>query len=330
MTRSTITPLSLAGALLVLLPGTAFAELPDAARKILQTAIDSGDAAVIQVVAGNIIKSYPDDAEEVRNMLTAAGSDAAKGALGEIDASSAKSEDVVPKVAIVTPEPPAPPPPTGFFGFDGWGGDVQLGGSLNTGNTDEKSLGVAIDLSREGNRWRHYFTGAFDFTRTDGLTSKRRLRLGYEINIVLDERSYLFGTTEYVNDRFSGYDYRIIAAGGYGYRVIGEDAMTWDLEAGPGYRYSNIRDSDASDKELVGRANSRFRWKISGSTALSNDVSVLYSSKTTTIDTLTAVTMAINSHLSGRLSFETNTDTNPPPGFEKTDTQTKASLVYGF
>ena len=91
MTRTNAIPLSLAGALLVLLPGTAFAELPDAARKILQTAIDSGDAAVIQVVAGNIIKSYPDDAEEVRSMLSGAGSEAATGALGEIDENESRN-----------------------------------------------------------------------------------------------------------------------------------------------------------------------------------------------------------------------------------------------
>ena len=322
--------LLLAAPLVTLLPATAFAELPEAARKILDTAIASGDAAVIQVVAGSIIKTYPDDADEVRAMLSAAGGEGASGALGEIDASAAKQEDVVPKVTIVTPEPPAPPPPTGFFGFDGWGGNVQLAAGLNTGNTSEKTVGLAVDLAREGDTWRHYFTGTFDFTRTDGLTSKRRLRLGYEIDVDLDERSYLFGSTQYVNDRFSGYDYRIIAAGGYGRRLLDNDSMTWELEAGPGYRYSALRDSDATEKQLIGKGSSKFRWTISKTTKFSNDVSLLYSSDNSTIDTLTALSMAINSHLSAQLSFETNTDTKPPLGVKKTDTQTKGSLVYGF
>lgn len=330
MTRSPLTPLLLAGSFVALTASPAFAELPEAARKILDTAIAGGDAAVIQVVAGNIIKAYPDDADEVRARLTAAGIQGATDALSKIDASAAKDEDVVPQVAIVTPKPPAPPPPTGFFGFDGWGGNVQLAAGLNTGNTSEKTMGLALDLSREGDKWRHYFNAAFDFTRTDGVTSKRRLRLGYEIDVDLDERSYLFGSTQYVNDRFSGYDYRIIAAGGYGRRLLNNDSMTWEVEAGPGYRYSVLLDNTGSEKQLIGKGTSKFRWKISDTAKFSNDVSLLYSSSNSTIDTLTALTMAINTHLSAQVSFETNTDTKPPVGVKKTDTQTKASLVYGF
>jgi len=309
---------------------TALAELPDAARRMLQTAIAGGDAAAIQVVAGTIMETYPDDVQEVRAILSDSQSGAASEALGKIDAATQVDEEVVPMVKIVEPPAPAPPLPTGFFGFDGWGGDVQLAGSLNTGNTDEKAAGMAFTLKREGDRWRHYFDGSFDFTRTNGITSKQRFRLGYETNYNIDDRSYIFGSTEYVDDRFSGYSYRIVAAGGYGNRIIKNDDMLWELEAGPGYRYAALSDGSGKESEIIGLANSKFEWQISDSTLFRNEIDILYGKSTATFDTLTSITMAINAHLSGRLSFETNTDTSPPAGTKNTDTQTKASLVYGF
>jgi putative salt-induced outer membrane protein len=310
--------------------GTALAELPDAAKKMLDTAIAGGDQTVIQVIAGTIIQTYPEEADAVRAYLDAAQSKTAVGAKDKINEAAQNQQSVVPKITIVPPAPVTPPPAKGFIGFDGWGGDIQLSGTLNTGNTEEKAAGVAFKLQRAGVKWHHFLDGAFDFTRTNGNTTKQRLRIGYEINYDINARSYIFGTTEYVDDRFSGYDYRIIAAGGYGHRLILRDDMLWEVEAGPGYRYSSLKNQPETESELVGLATSKFKWQINDSVDLSNELDLLYGSKSTSIDTLTAVTMAISSRLSGRISFETNTETSPPAGTKNTDTQTKASLVYGF
>jgi putative salt-induced outer membrane protein len=310
--------------------GTALAELPDAAKKMLDTAIAGGDQTVIQVVAGTIIQTYPEEADAVRAYLDAAQSKTAVDARTKIDEAAQQQQSVVPKITIVPPAPVTPPPAKGFIGFDGWGGDVQLSGSLNTGNTDEKAAGVAFKLQRTGEKWHHFLNGAFDFTRTNSNTTKQRLRIGYEINYDINARSYLFGTTEYVDDRFSGYDYRIIAAGGYGHRLIIKDNMLWEVEAGPGYRYSSLKGLPDTESELVGLASSSFKWQISDSLDVSNEIDLLYGSESTSIDTLTAFTMAISSRLSGRISLETNSETSPPAGTKNTDTQTKASLVYGF
>jgi len=314
--------------------GTAHAELPDVARNLLATAVASNNAATIEVISRNILGTYPEESDDLKAYLSGVGSDAATAALDALNApppaGPAKGTSAPVAAAAVVPPEPIPVKPTGFFGFDGWTGAVELSAALNTGNTDQKAASTAIKLKREGDKWTQNFIGSFDFTRTDGATSQKKLQIGYQLNYAVSDRSYLFGNTNFENDHFSGYNYRIIAAGGYGYKAIVQDDLTWNLEAGPGYRYSAIRDSDETDSELIGLATSDLVWKISDTAAFSNTMGVIYGASTTTFNTATAVTMAINSHLSGKLSFESKTDTDPPVGAKNTDTTTKASLVYGF
>lgn len=51
----------------------------------------------------------------------------------------------------------------------------------------------------------------------------------------------MFGLVSYENDRFAGFNYRMSETLGYGYRVISQDTLTLDLEAGPGARQTQLR-----------------------------------------------------------------------------------------
>src|SRR3546814_19322851 len=80
--------------------GTALAELPDAARKMLDTAIAGADQTVIQVIAGTIIQTYPEEADAVRAYLDAAQSKTAVGAKDKINAAAQKQQSVGPTKPI--------------------------------------------------------------------------------------------------------------------------------------------------------------------------------------------------------------------------------------
>lgn len=71
------------------------------------------------------------------------------------------------------------------------------------------------------------------------------------------------------------------------------------------------------------------RRPITGS-RMTNDSSVLYAETSTQIGNSLAVTSALTGALSARFSFDVRYDTDPPLGFEQTDTVTRIALVYAF
>lgn len=311
----------------------AHAELPESLNRVLSAAIADGDQAEITSVARSMIDAYPDQEGTIRQRLADASSDAAQAALAALSAPEANAgaaTATVQESARETPEAETPDPPLGFFGFSGWTGEFEVGGTLNTGNTEEKSVSTAIALDREAGPWTHSVLANFDFTRTDGTTSKRRFIGNYELDYDFGPRSYAYGFAEYRDDRFSGYDYRVISSAGYGYNMIDRPTLGWELEGGPGVRYNKFQGMAQSETEFVGRFTSSVEWQISDTATFTNTLGVLTGTNTTSFDTLTALTMQINSRLSAQMSFETRTDTKPPAGAEKTDTTTKGSLVYNF
>lgn len=304
--------------------------LPESLARVLVAAIEDGNAAAITAVARSMIDAYPDQETAIRAHLAGVGSEAAEAALAALSAPDDGAEPTTASEAPAPPEEAEAVPSAPFFGFSGWTGEFQVGGNLNTGNTEEKSLAVALALDREARRWTHHLNVNFDFTRTDGTTSKRRFLGNYELDYDMSPRDYAFGFVEYRDDRFSGYDYRVIGAVGYGRHVIDRSDLSWELEGGPGFRYNKVQDTGATDTELVGRLTSELEWHLSETATFLNRLGLLTGTNTTTFDTLTALDLQINSRLSGRLSFETFTDFDPPPTTKKTDTVTQGSLVYQF
>ncbi len=61
-----------------------------------------------------------------------------------------------------------------------------------------------------------------------------------------------------------------------------------------------------------------------------NVTDMLYAQESTQLGNSTAITASLTDSLSARVSFDVRYDTNPPRGFEDTDTATKIAVVYGF
>lgn len=208
-------------------------------------------------------------------------------------------------------------------------GEVDLGGTFNTGNTSEKALAVALKVGYDTGLWQHVLATAFDYSRKEGLTTKERWFLSYQVNRDIGQRFYGFGRGEYVKDRFTGFDYRLYGGGGLGYRLVEQDDMEWSLEAGPGARYSQVVATGLAETEFTFRLASAFEWEMSETARITQGVEYLMNG-TRTLDATTALTVKLSEKLSGRASFTVRNDSDPPPGVEPTDTTTKASLVYGF
>lgn len=234
--------------------------------------------------------------------------------------------------AVVAAAPPAkaePAKPTSFFDFKGWEGEIELSGNRSSGNTKENSLGLAGNALVDLGQWRHKFGGLVEFQSTRGITTKQRFLTTYDINYELSARSYLFGMLQYEDDRFGGFEYRFSETAGYGYAVLDNSALKWALEAGPGARHTKLF-SQSLDTEFVGFAGSNFLWQMSDHSELTHVLGVFVGSDRSTLETTLALKMRINGALSGRLSYNYRYNSNVPLGSVRTDTLTKAALVYDF
>ncbi|MFN3232009.1 MAG: YdiY family protein [Alphaproteobacteria bacterium] len=228
-------------------------------------------------------------------------------------------------------EPPAEPPvPSGFFSFSGWSGSVELGATLTTGDTDEKAVTAAFALLNERQKWRHKLGVGFDFTRTSGATTKQALAAYYQLDYKFSERLYAFGRIEYDDDRFSGFDWELQEALGVGYRLFEGDSYFFDVEGGVIYEQMKLTATGMTESQFGGRANAIFNWDISETFSLNNETTVLVTEGGESLENTIAVQTKITDSISGKLSFNVEWESDVPAGASKTNTETKATVIYGF
>lgn len=212
----------------------------------------------------------------------------------------------------------------------GWAGEIDIGGSRTTGNTEREQTSSAIKLTKSYPVWSHEINMTFDLARKDQETSARRLVTNFETRYDPSNGFYAFAFLQYEDDKFSGFDYELTESAGMGYRILNSKNVTWNLELGPGARQSVVSRTNKTETEIVGRGKSAFSWKISETAELSNDTTVIGGEDRTTTENTTALSTTIIGSLSARLSFQVRHNSNPPSDTESTDTLSKVSLAYGF
>lgn len=290
--------------------------------KLLEKAAARGDGS-LETVTTLAIEADPENAEAIRALATSLAS------------ASGDAPVEAPAVATAAVEPVEQEPepkvekPTTFWSFSGWDGEVELSANRYTGNTDQMGLGLGAAAAREVGRWKHEFRGLVEFEENDDETTKQRFLAGYDINYTFNHRAYVFGNFLYEDDRFGGYDYRFSETGGLGYKVIDGEVLGWNLEAGPGARHTNVEDGGL-ETEFVGFLGSKLHWHINERSLITHNYAMFIGTDRTTIDTTAALKLKINGALSARFSYNYRYDSNVPLDTKKTDTATKAALVYDF
>ncbi len=290
-------------------------------QSVALIAIEADPAKAPDVLAA-IQHVAPDRVAAIRTAVHAAMPDVTLG------------EATAPAVAEAAAAPAAPTglPPRkseSFWDLSEWKGNVELSGARSTGNTKQTSLGTAASAAREMGDWTHKFSGLIDFERSAGATTKRRWLVAYDPRYALSDRAYIFGIFQYEADRFSGFDSRFAETIGIGYRLIKTDRFIFDVEAGPGARQTKFTDG-TSENEFAATGRTHFEWIISDSSSFIHDFLYVWGSSQQTIDTTAALKMRINGALSARLSYNYRYNTDVPIGNVKTDTVTRAALVYDF
>lgn len=223
-----------------------------------------------------------------------------------------------------------------------WTGTGEIGFLMTGGNTDTESLNSKLTVDYAKAKWfnKTAFEAIYSAEEKEdeatGETDKEKSaekyvgsnKTGYNIT----DDTYVFLLGEYTYDLFSGYYHQSVASVGLGHRLLKTDRQLLELEAGPGYRYSAIREpGDADDEEeAIARLAALYKLKLTEKSEFQQDVTVETGSETTITKSVSAITAQIVGAMAMKASFTLRHDSSPPAGTEKTDRQTALTLVYSF
>ncbi|MBD8678841.1 DUF481 domain-containing protein [Sphingomonas sp. CFBP 13720] len=208
-------------------------------------------------------------------------------------------------------------------------GRAEIGGWINSGNSNNMGLTGVLDLSREGYRWRHKLKLQADYQENEGVSSREHYLAAFEPNYKVDDRLYAYGAAQYESDRFFGYTNRYSASAGAGYTAIARGPVTLELELGPAFRHTAFTGGN-TERNLAARGSVDFDWKLTPALTFRQDTSAYVQAANSTVTSLSAVDAKLLGPLSARFSYNIQYESLPPVGRVNTDTTGRASLVYAF
>jgi putative salt-induced outer membrane protein YdiY len=144
----------------------------------------------------------------------------------------------------------------------------------------------------------------------------------------IDERLAAYGQYDFLHDAFAGVDQRHIGEAGISYQAVDWAPHRLRLDAGLGYLYEASPDDHFDSATLsFGVA---YRLAISSTGEFTNEprfILTLVDLGATRFDQIAALSVALNSILSLKLTHTIRDSATPAPGFKSTDTIAGVSLV---
>ena len=210
-----------------------------------------------------------------------------------------------------------------------WEGNIELGIVNTSGNTETKTIYLKAKAATETEYWRHTLNYESLKSSDQGVTTADRYELNGQSDFKLDKKNFFFVMINYEDDQFSGYDYRMTEAIGYGRRVLDQPDLTLDLEIGPGARQSKPETGETENETMV-RGAGKLKWRISKTSRFSEDLSVEAGEDSTVTKSITALSAQINGSLATKITYTVKNISDVPVGVKKTDTETAVTLVYNF
>jgi len=192
-----------------------------------------------------------------------------------------------------------------------WKGNVELGIVNTTGNTETETINAKAKAETEREKWRH--TLAFESLNSSdkGKTTAESYTLNGQSSYKTSDQNYFFATLGYEDVRFSGYDYRLSEALGYGRRVIHDPALTLDLEIGPGARQSKLSTGGTDDEATV-RGAAKLAWKIAKTSSFTEDFTIVAGQNSTITKSVTALTAQVNGSLATKITYTIQNNSDVP------------------
>lgn len=288
----------------------ASAPLPDGVRAMIETALASDEPQTIAAIVAVAKKANPDSIAEIEAMTADHEQEVAAEARAKADAERERLASA------------------GVFSL--WTGQLELGGSWSTGNSRTLGLYGGAKLKRSGLDWQHDVSLRVDYQETDGVATTERAVAAWQPRYKINPNYYAFGLSQYEHDRFLGYRHRLTAGVGLGVVAVNNPRLRLEFDAGPAFRYTAFYDGDPDEQRIAGRGALNMKWTPWPRLTLAQELAVYVEKENTTATSTTSVETLLFGPLKGRLSYNVQYERDAPPDQKRTDTVSRASLVYSF
>lgn len=298
---------------------SAVAQTPDAVARLIDAALQSGDAAGLDVVVRYAKQAYPQSAESIDAQIAAfrtvnsAAAPAPAAAPVVAAAQQAKTEQVKVELAAAIK----------------YSGEGELGAFTTTGNAPGIGLAAGLKLTAEGEDWRLGLLGRADYQETSNVVVREQYRFSAEPNYKFNERGYVYGLGQYEQDRFQGFHARYSLSGGVGYSILTDENAKLSVKAGPAWRFTQLV-TGMDESVVAGLASVDIKLKLTPTIQLTEAASAYVDEQRSTLFSVAALDSQLIGKLKARLSYTIQYESNPALGRAPTDTTSRLTLVYGF
>jgi putative salt-induced outer membrane protein YdiY len=221
---------------------------------------------------------------------------------------------------------PPPPPPVK------WTGNIGAGGNLQTGNTDRASAFITAEAGRRTEKDRMKFRYLFNYGEEDGKVTTRNHYGDAKYDYFFTKKFFGYVGIELYNDEFKDTRLRTFVGPGVGYQVWEDPIKFLLFEAG--LSYFNLDRYDGEDQGgLTARLGWDFRYNIL-KWLIFTDGFQFYPTIGEGGDYFfrneAALNVPLSTHWSLKFANIVDYNSNPSPGFKRTDVQYIGALQFSF
>lgn len=211
-----------------------------------------------------------------------------------------------------------------------WTGKGEAGFAVTSGNSDTSTANAKVAVKKKLDAWENSASLSGLYVRNDGETSARRWEAGAQTRYGFgNERTFWFGGARYERDRFSGFAYQGILNSGIGHKFIDSEATRLSGQLGAGYKFAKPLDAlNEKNNDAVGTAGLDFWHQLTQWTAVFNKFAAETTSDNNFLQNELGLSVKMSDRLALAVGYAVRHNTDPPPGFKKTDTQSTVNLVY--
>lgn len=222
---------------------------------------------------------------------------------------------------------PAPPPPPPSFE-----GSAEFSFVGTTGNSDTRSLGAGLALTFRPQAWTITSKSSVIRTEDAGVTKAQSSAIFTEAKRSVSARMAVFGSHEYLRNRFAGFTSRNTIQGGLTFAAVATPKHSLGFKLGAGYaNEQRLVGPDLSTG--IGTAGAAYKVTLSESAAFEDEIEAVTSfsdGKDQRVTNVASLTAKLTSTFSLKVKHSTRWVRSPVPGFRRTDTATAVALVATF
>jgi putative salt-induced outer membrane protein len=210
-----------------------------------------------------------------------------------------------------------------------WTGKGEAGLAIADGNSDSRTANARVSATRKLDAWEHTLGLAGLYVRSEGDTTAKRWEASGQTRFDFLPNTFWYGGGRYEEDRFSGFDYQGLVTTGVGRRFIDNDTTKLLGQVGAGYKFWKTLDVPADkDSNITGVASLEFSHQLTGTTSVFDKFGGEFTSDNNFLQNEIGLQVKMTDRVALALAYALRHNTDPPPGFKKTDTLTTVNLVY--